>query len=344
MSETDWWQDLYGESGSVATSEPERATLAGSAAPERNGTHTPGHVYAPPPSRRWGSGRSEPDPFLAANPAHGGEGADERGDTTPDEAAELERHRTTQRQEQPRIPPMPTRPPTAGAPEGGEKDEKADKKKETEKESGPSSSSEKQPGKKEAALKAVQATSEAVVDSFSGGWCFLWSLGAAWTIPVTFPVALLDRIAVIFGSPRPVSGSEPMNWDLLHGPGLWFEKQLETYGDDGNFWRMAVLASVGVVPILFSQFGEKISTHALRKALGWICYGFPIFFICMPSYFDSLGFHSAEDLYMTTLAASTWWGFTFGRTLETGFCKFLLHIPLAATIVGIGHYAPGAAF
>lgn len=178
----------------------------------------------------------------------------------------------------------------------------------------------------------------------SSGWSYLGSLAAAWAIPVTFPVALLDRVVMVFGSPRPLSGTERMDWNLLHGPGRWFGGVIDAHVAAGDVARLVTLCAVGAVPVLFAQLGDRIARRGLRKALGWLAYGFPVFFICMRSYFDSLGFHSADDLYVTALAASSLWGFAYSRTIDPGFARVVFRIPLAAVIVGLGLTAPGAAF
>ena len=161
---------------------------------------------------------------------------------------------------------------------------------------------------------------------------------------MTFPVALLGRVVMVFGSPRPLSGTERMDWNLLHGPGRWFGDVIDAHVAAGDVARLVTLCAVGAVPVLFAQLGDRIARRGLRKALGWLAYGFPVFFICMPSYFDSLGFHSADDLYVTTLAASSLWGFAYSRTIDPGFTRVVFRIPLAAVIVGLGLTAPGAAF
>lgn len=188
------------------------------------------------------------------------------------------------------------------------------------------------------------ATSVSSTVTGSSGFSYLWSLAAAWTIPLTFPFALLDRIALLFGSPRPLTGTERMDWNLLHGPGLWFEDQINAYSASGDIGRMVTLMAIGVAPVAFAQTAHLITRDRLRKALGWIAYGFPAFFIAMPSYFDWAGFRTTNDFYITALAAAAWWGFTFSRTIQPGLMRIVLRIPLAAVIVGLGHTAPGAAF
>ena len=190
----------------------------------------------------------------------------------------------------------------------------------------------------------VVATSVSSKITGSSGWSYFWSLVAAWTVPVTFPFALIDRLAVIFGSPRPLSGTEPMDWNILHGPGIWFGEQIDAYGAAGDTGRLITLMSIGAAPILFAQLGSKIIRDRLRKILGWIAYGFPAFFICMPWYFDWAGFRTTNDLYVTALSAAAWWGFSYSRTVEPGLLRIILRIPIAALIVGLGHTAPGAAF
>lgn len=192
-------------------------------------------------------------------------------------------------------------------------------------------------------VRAV-ATSVSSKVTNSSGWSYLWSLAAAWAVPVTFPVALLDRVVMVFGSPRPLSGTERMDWNLLHGPGRWFGDVIDAHVAAGDVGRLVALCAVGAVPVLFAQLGDRIVRRGLRKVLGWLAYGFPVFFICMPSYFDSLGFHSADDLYVATLAASSLWGFAYSRTIDPGFARVVFRIPLAAVIVGLGLTAPGAAF
>jgi hypothetical protein len=198
---------------------------------------------------------------------------------------------------------------------------------------------------KTAPIREAQKNASAVVTrSFDSGWSFFWPLGFAQAVPVTFPLSLLDRLVMIFGSPRPLSGTEPMAWNFLHGPGVWFGDQLKMYGANGEIGRVIALCAVGAVPVMFAQLGERIVKDWVRKALGWFSYLAPAFFICMPYYFHSLGFHQVSDLYISALAALSWWGLSFSRTMKAGFLQAVLRIPVAAMIVGFGHYAPGAAF
>jgi len=358
MSENDWWSSLRDNAGRCA-GQGEKDSVLTTVSPENSGVNTSGQRF-PTPAHNWGSGHA-PDPFLEENPSHGAD----RTVNTPEEAAELRKHAKPEAPEPDRstgqdIPEPPEKappgPPAAdaetpsGAASGNDGPEKTgeapagirDRLKRLKEKTGETTA--KAAEKTAPARQRAHTTADSVSSSFSGNWSFLWAMGAAWTLAVTFPLALIDRTAMVFGSPRPVFGTEQTEWRFLHGPGVWFGEQLDLYGDSGHLARLVTLCLIGAVPVLFAQLGEKIRHDGLRKASGWIAYGFPVFFTCMPYYFDSMGFRSANELYLSVLAASAWWGFSFSRTLQPGFSRFLLRIPLAAVIVGLGHYAPGAAF
>lgn len=166
----------------------------------------------------------------------------------------------------------------------------------------------------------------------------------SWVVsPQTF-VAVADRVAMIFGASKPLSGEERMEWGWLQGIGPWFGDQVELHLEAGTTHRLLLLFLVGLGPLLVIQLTEKVTDERLRRVLTWVGYGFPVFFICSVSYIPAMGFHNWNELYVSLLAVLAWWGFSFSRTIQAGFLQCLLRIPFAAIIVGIGLNAPGAAF
>lgn len=335
MSKNDWWQDLD-DKNATFSGPSAQTTTATQELPRFSGTGNAEKPGFPSPAHTWGSGHRDPDPFVSP--------PSDVTSVTVEEVTEAEEAEIAKRapaKEEPKeqlIPPMPSyapdmpeAAPTTPIPTEPDATEEGDADKK-----GRIATFRAKVTEKSAPVRDVITGAMAA----SSGWSYIWSLGASWVFPVTFPIALLDRIATIFGSPRPLSGTEPMAWNFLHGPGVWFGQQIDTY-DTG---RLVVLLSVGVTPVIYAQMAERISRDFLRKALGWISYGFPAFFIAMPSYFNWAGFRTTNDMYITALAAAAWWGFTYSRTIVPGLWRIILRIPLAALIVGLGHTAPGAAF
>jgi hypothetical protein len=375
MSENDWWNDPNaeadqtvrrsgantapdGEKGTDATARGALATVS----PENSGTNTSAQRLPSPP-HNWGSGGRPVDPFIQENPAHG---ASLPG-ITPEEAAELRKHEKNLDSRGPAevtaamAPPKPTAPPTVGRETDVTAETKDDKDKKeltgvkallkafTDKKD----SAREKTGKAARAVagataptrKVIGSAAHAVSPANSGQWSFLWSVGTAWSVSLQSLIALYDRVVSFVGAPQLMSGPRAMDWHLFEGPGHWFRDTLQSAWESGQAERLFFLGAIGVLPIMVAQFAERITHDGLRKAAGWIGYGVPVLWICMHSYIDRVGFRSWDELYLTGLAAASWWGFRLSRAEDTtDFQKFLLRIPLASVICGVIAYSPGAAF
>lgn len=370
MSENDWWNNQHGDADQVLGQDGANTAPAGekkaddtrgalaTVSPENAGTNTSA-PRIPSQPHNWGSGRA-PDPFIQEHPAHG----PSLPGITPEEAAELRKHEKKLDESGPAevpapvaAPPMPDKPPAVGGeakatPETSkDKDEKElagvkallkvfrDKKEQLPKLAG-------KIGDRTAPTRRVIGSAvHAVSPGSSGRWSFLWSMGTAWSVSIQSLVALYDRVVSFVGAPQAMSGPKAMGWHLFEGPGHWFRDALQASWEAGQAERLFFLAAIGVVPLVVAQFAERITHNGLRKAAGWIGYGLPVFWICSHSYFDSFGFRTWDELYLTGLAAAAWWGFNVSRSEgTTDFQKFLLRIPLASVICGVIAYSPGAAF
>lgn len=365
----DWWDRLYSEPvsgsdanpGSQATEEvrhspnPNRA-LAKVTRISSGAIASPPHI--PSSVSRWGSGR-ELDPFLRKNPAHPDlveEEPSKESINTPEESDELRRHKeklvddeyenkdnSVKEKDSEDVPPVDNEEP-------GEPEEGKSKKREGWKERARAIKGQvreklnKASTATEPARKGTAKAFNSIAPDKGKKFSFLWSFIAAWVISPQFFLALVDRIFVIFGAPRYLSGEEPAEWVWINGVGPWFGDQVEVHLANGTTHRLILLFLVGIGPVLVAQFSEKIPDSRVRRVMGWIGYGFPVFFTCSISYIPAMGFHSWSELYVSLFAALSWWGFSFSRTIKPGFSQCALRIPLAAIVVGIGLNAPGAAF
>lgn len=360
----DWWGRLYGEPGSGpdattgirATREKGHGARAKDHAPERVSTTPEASAtpapHIPPPASRWGSGRTL-DPFLQENPAHPElQEEPKKAEPTPEEPPKNEEAPTKEPEEAPA--PKEERPPPAleeKAPPQDDEDPEEGKnwgtrlreaKENTRKivSKGASKVSTATAPARKGAVSAINATAPGNGEPYS----FFWSLIGAWVVSPQTLVALADRIVLIFGAPRPLSGEERMEWGWLQGLGPWFGNQVGLHLEDGSVHRLFLLFLVGLLPLVALQFAEKLPDERLSRALTWVGYGVPVFFILSISYIPAMGFHSWSELYVSLLAALSWWGFSVSRTIQAGFFQCVLRIPFAAVIVGIGLNAPGAAF
>lgn len=360
----DWWDRLYREpDGGPDATRDDRATgekkhrtdadhalVSVSRGAEAGNTPAP---HIPPPASRWGSGRAL-DSFLRENPAHPGLEEDAPTVNTPEESEELRKHEEKLNEEA-----------TEKSEEPQEKTPEEENNKEGTRESEPTEKGEEKEWKKrlreakEGAGKKLHKASVATAPARKGTatafnsispskgepFSFFWSFVAAWLVSPQIVVAAADRIALLFGASRPLSGpEEPLAWGFLNGPGVWFQGQLSDYWGSGDQGRLLLLAVVGIAPVLVAQVSDGISSVTARKFLLWFGYGFPAFFICSVSYFPIMGFHSWDELYVTALFATAWWGFSFSRTVGPGPTQFLLRIPLASIVFGVVSNSPGALF
>lgn len=303
---------------------------------------------------RWGSGRSL-DPFLKRNSAHElvEEDPPARTDNTPEETDELIRHKkllikksgTEEKDGKKEDPTAEPEPKEDEDGEGEESEKEGEPKKDDESEEEEGEEKEKPPSATAVVRKGAVDAFNSITPSRGNHFSFFWSFVAAWFISPQVFVALADRAAIFFGASQPLSGpGEPSEWGFMNGPGVWFRGILETYWGGGEQGRLILLAAVGIFPILAAQVSDKVSSKIFPKILIWTGYGFSIFFICGISYFPVLGLHSWAELYLVTLFALSWWGFSFSRTVGPGPTKFLLRIPLASLVFGVVSYSPGALF
>lgn len=363
----DWWDRLYCEPVSgLESRRDEQATkeegrkaeeppALASVSPVSTGASTSA-PRTPSSVSRWGSGR-DLDPFLKENSAHPElveEDHSRRLDNTPEESDELRKHEeklrwtededlpTRKREEE---PPSPEGEEVESPKEGGEKSwndriRGAKKKTQEKVHKGKSKISSLAAPARKGAASALNAAAPANGKTFS----FFWSFIAAWVLSFQVFAALLDRLALVFGSPSPLFGEERTEWAWFRGAGPWFGEQVESHMEAETVNRLILLFLVGLIPVLIAQFSEKIPESRARKFLVWFGYGFLVFFICSISYIPAMGFHSWDELYISLLSALSWWGFSFSRTVPPGFYQCALRIPLAAVVVGVGLNAPGAAF
>lgn len=364
----DWWDRLYREPvsglesrrGDQATTEEgreaEKSPALASASTASKGMRA-SSPRIPFSVSGWGSGR-DLDPFLRENSAHPElveEGPPKKEDNTPEETEELRKHEeglgrkegedllTRKGEEEPK-PPLEEEK-IESPKERGEKNWKdrirgAKKKTQEKVHEGKSKVSSLTAPARKGAASALNATAPANGKTFS----FFWSFIAAWVLSFQMFAALLDRLALVFGSPSPLFGEERTEWVWFRGAGPWFGDQVESHMEAGTVNRLILLFLIGLIPVLIAQFSEKIPESRARKFLVWLGYGFLVFFICSISYITAMGFHSWNELYISLLSALSWWGFSFSRTVQPGFYQCALRVPLAAVVVGVGLNAPGAAF
>lgn len=357
----DWWDRLYTggqRSGTRLDARPQDDAQTDAADVSAQATpHVPPPTNAPrnpSPASSWGSGRGL-DPFLEEHPAHPVPGL------TAEESEELRRHEDAQKKsESPQvaeIPPVPSYAPVVPGDTGHSNNtpESADGKPESEKKE--DGQEEKATGWRDRFKQARTRTATATAPARSAAntaltvmapdrgqpTSFLWVVAISITVSPQTLLTLYNKIVLIFGMPQAVAGTET-GWGFLQGPGIWFGNLYTAYWESGTQYRMLLLALMGIIPIFLAQGVAHIPSQRLRKFFMWIGYGFPVFFICTPSYIPAFGYRSMTEVYVTALFAAAWWGFSFSRTVAPGFGQVLLRIPLASVLVGVVHYSPGAAF
>lgn len=171
-------------------------------------------------------------------------------------------------------------------------------------------------------------------------WSFLWAMCFSWLIGIQFLVALWDRVMLIIELPQLVSGSHPMGFGLLHGPGRWFRDTLADHWENGGMGRLLLAAVCGIAPLLLA------AAHGEKKKLGRLYfYGLlavPTFYLIGVSYWGwPLEW---TDIYVACLSGTAWYCTLWAKEKEPGFTRMLLMVPLASVVSGALAYSPGAAF
>jgi hypothetical protein len=171
-------------------------------------------------------------------------------------------------------------------------------------------------------------------------WSFVWAMATSWLIGPQFLLALWDRLILIADRPELLSGDQPMNWGLLHGPGRWFRDALADHWEHGNTGRLLLAAVCGIAPLLLA------AAHGENRKLGRLYfYGLlavPVLYLIGVSYWSwPLAW---TDIYMAMLAGTAWYCTLWAKEKEPGLTRMLLMVPLASVVSGILAYSPGAAF
>lgn len=353
----DWWDRLYtgpeGPGTQVDTrprtheqTDLDAEQSAQATIPAQRATNAP---RIPSAATSWGSGRA-PDPFLEAHPAHPVPGL------TTEESEELRRHEEahlkelTESPQVAEIPQIPSYAPDITGDTGHSNNTPESEEKETGKE-------EKATGWKARlkkartgtakatapARKAAAATLDAVAPDKGQPTSFLWVAAISVAVSPQTLLTLYNKAVLVFQMPQATLGTET-GWGFLEGPGIWFGNLYSGYWESGTQYRMLLLALMGIIPVFLAQVVAHIPSPRIRKYCMWIGYGFPVFFICAPSYIPAFGYRTMTEVYVTFLFAAAWWGASFSRTVAPGFGQVLLRIPLASVLVGVISYSPGAAF
>jgi hypothetical protein len=170
-------------------------------------------------------------------------------------------------------------------------------------------------------------------------WSLLWAGGASWVISAGTLAALYDRTVLMFGSwtenfPRGEylnSGGLPHEWNLLQGPAWWVKETVGAAWESGATNELLIAALVGLLP-----------TVSLMHLQGRI---FRFFSIIGVAYFVGFEwFPHWWEVYMATLAACAYYGWTMANRIQSAFLACMLRVPVAAMVSGTILYSPGAIF
>jgi hypothetical protein len=169
-------------------------------------------------------------------------------------------------------------------------------------------------------------------------WGLLWSTAAAWAVGPGTLVALYDRILLMFGdllSFAPgaaylASGGQPHDWDLMEGLAVWVKGTMGAAWENDLMLRAVIAAALGVLPQIVMNFRARWALWT--GGLGAVVF---IAFFWYPQWWE---------VYMASLAAAAYYGWTMAKEVRYAFLAFLLRIPMAAAVTGTIAYSPGAIF
>lgn len=336
------------------------------AAPEKKATAT---VPRPRPSgmpthpNEWGSGGKvnllPGEEEAPASPAS--DAASSVSANTPEEDGEL-RKRKEAKKKRP-LPPMPKQPPTvheniasgepekeaegeagsAGEADGEEAQEAVDEEMKGSIRSALAKARTVTGSAKEKVSEKTKPVKDKVVNEIdpkkAQKWSLLWAGGASWVISPGTLAALYDRAVMLFGSwtesfPRAEflnSGGMPHEWDLLQGPAWWVRNTVQDAFEAGVTSDLLAALVVGVVPtVALMRVNHRIVRFFLVVGVAYFV-GFQWF----PQWWE---------VYMATLAACAYYGWTMANRIQSAFLACMFRVPVAAIVSGSILYSPGAIF
>ena len=346
-----------------------------------NATPTEEKVTVPAPRRErriglpthpneWGSGGKsnplpgeEPPASTASGSASGP--ASRPSENTPEEVAELGKRKEAKKEAV--LPPKPSAPPTVHEKQG-EEEAPQEAPEDEEKESlsvrlksavGKAKAKsvevkgkvykradllpkegEEQPGEgAEKAEGGAGKTGEGAPENDGKRWSLLWAGAASWIVSPGTLAALYDHTIPVFGSwtenfPRADylnSGGVPHEWDLLEGPAWWVRNTVQAAFESGATQDLFVAGLVGLIPTI-----SLVSfNHRIVRFFTVIGAAYFIGFEWFPHWWE---------VYMATMAACAYYGWTMANRIRSGFLACMLRIPMAALVSGSLLYSPGAIF